>query len=120
MWSASVDPARALLQLAYAKRVDSTEVAACAKRACELLAELSPGFTLLTDLSGLEQMELDCEPLIGLMMDEFNRHGIRKVVRVVPEPRTDIGFGIMSLFHYGEEVQMVTCQSLLEAQQELP
>ena len=120
MWSASVEAGRGLLQIAFAKRVDPAQATACAERVRELLKSLAPGFTLLTDLSGLEEMDLACEPLIGHLMDTFNEHGIRKVVRVVPEPRQDIGFGIMSMFHYGEDVQTVTCSTLKEAQAELP
>ena len=120
MWSANVDRSGALLQLAFGKRVDVAQVTDCAQRVRQLFKDLQPGFTLLTDLSGLEEMDLACEPIIGDLMDQFDERGIRRVVRVVPEPRQDIGFGIMALFHYGENVQTITCTTLQEAQQHLP
>jgi hypothetical protein len=48
-------------------------------------------------------------------MDACNRAGVQKVVRIIPEPEKDIGFGIMSLFHYRRGVQIVTCESADEA-----
>jgi hypothetical protein len=120
MWSAVLDKERQLLQIRFAQRVNLQEAKACAGRVEELLADLLPNFSLLNDLSELEEMDVSCEPVIDRMMDVLNRHGIKKVVRVVPEPRKDIGFGIMSLFHYGPRVRVMTCKTLAEAQQQLP
>jgi hypothetical protein len=36
-------------------------------------------------------------------------------VRIIPNPKLDIGFQIMSSFHYGTEVHVVTCESRDEA-----
>jgi hypothetical protein len=41
------------------------------------------------------------------------------VVRVIPDPARDIGLQIMSLFHYGHDVRIVTCATLDEAQRAL-
>jgi hypothetical protein len=38
------------------------------------------------------------------------------VFRVVPDPRRDIGMQIMSYFHYGADVRIVTCESMAEAE----
>jgi hypothetical protein len=119
MWSASIDQARQLLQVSFAGRVDLPEAKACAVRVGALLSELPADFRLLNDLSQLEQMDVACGAVIDQMMDVLNRHGIRKVIRVIPEPGKDIGFGIMSLFHYGRKVRVVTCKTLAEAQQHL-
>src|ERR1041385_2707684 len=116
MWSAGIDQTRALLQIRFEGHVDLPEAIAAAHRIEELLPQLGPSFCLLTDLSGLEEMDVACEPVIDRLMDLLNRRGIRKVVRVVPDPRKDIGFGIMSLFHYDPKVRLVTCQTLAEAQ----
>jgi len=48
-------------------------------------------------------------------MDLLNKQGVSTVVRVIPDPRKDIGFNILSLFHYRPDVQIVTCETLEEA-----
>jgi hypothetical protein len=37
------------------------------------------------------------------------------VVRVIPDPRRDIGLKIMSAFHYRGDVKIVTCETLAQA-----
>ena len=120
MWSANSDPGRQLLELDFSGRVTADEARACSARVQELLPQLSPGFTLLTDLSEVEDMDLSCEPIIDKVMDTLNAHGVHKVVRIVPAPEKDIGFGIMSLFHYSPRVRVVTCETVAEAQSHLP
>jgi predicted choloylglycine hydrolase len=80
-----------------------------------LVPDLRPGFRLLTDLSGLESMDLACVPYIEQMMDLCNKKGVEMVVRVIPDPHKDIGLNIMSLFHYPRRVRIVTCETLEEA-----
>ena len=80
-----------------------------------LLAELAPGFRLLTDLSHLEFMDIDCEAEIACVMELCAQKGISSVVRVIPEPKKDIGFNILTALHYGRQVRVSTCASLEEA-----
>lgn len=120
MWSAQFDPQRQLLQIEFAQAVPAQEAKDCAERVTLLLADAEKGFALLTDLSQLQQMELTCRPWIDQMMDLLNAKGVRKVVRVIPNPEKDIGFGIMSLFHYRREVRVVTCKDMTEAKAHLP
>ena len=37
---------------------------------------------------------------------------ISAVVRIIPDPKRDIGLQIMSHFHYSGDVKIVTCESL--------
>lgn len=120
MWTAAVDRELNLLEIRFSDKVTVTEAEACALRIRALLPDLRPDFTLLTDLSQLGEMDLSCERYIDEMMDQFNRASVRKVVRVVPDPRKDIGLGIMSAFHYSRDVRVVTCEALTEAQEHLP
>ncbi len=116
MFSVEVDPARALMRISYSGKVARDQTAACLERMTALLPSLRPGFSLLNDLSGLEWMDVGCEPYIDQMMDLCNHAGIKKVIRIVPDPTKDIGLGIMSLFHYSPAVRIVTCSTLAEAQ----
>ena len=81
------------------------------------LAQLQTPFRLLVDLTDLESMEVKCAPFIEHAMDLCNTKGAAMVVRVIPDPHRDIGMTIMSIFHYRGDVQIVTCQTLAEAEQ---
>ena len=79
------------------------------------LERLRSGFRLLADLSELESMDVGCAPFIEKAMDLCNEKGASIVARVIPDPHRDIGMQIMSIFHYGSDVQIVTCETLAEA-----
>jgi hypothetical protein len=85
------------------------------KEMAALLAELPAGFRLLTDLTHLESMDLACRDGIAHNMQLCERKGIGFVVRVIPEPDKDIGFNILTAFHYKHSVPVCTCRSLEEA-----
>jgi hypothetical protein len=116
MFAVCVDKDHHLLRLRFAQQVGYEEAKAVSHQVRSLLLQIEPGFSLLTDLSELQSMDLACEPFIDDAMDACNRAGVQRVVRVVPEPNRDIGFGIMSLFHYGRNVRIVTCATLAEAE----
>ena len=81
----------------------------------ESVANLCPGFTVFTDLSGLDRMDFDCTPEIRALMDLLMENGVGRAIRVVPDPGKDIGFSILSFFHYGSNVEIQTFDSLPEA-----
>jgi hypothetical protein len=120
MWSAAFDASRQLLEIGFSERVDLAQARDCATQIRALLKSAAPGFCLLNDLTDLQEMETACGPVIDGMMDALNERGISKVIRVIPEPAKDIGFGIMSLFHYARNVRVITCETLEEARVHLP
>ena len=79
------------------------------------LAGLSPGFRSLVDLTHLEFMALDCTAELGRQMELIGKSGVGLVVRVIPDPSKDIGMKILTLFHYPQQLQVITCQSVTEA-----
>jgi hypothetical protein len=81
------------------------------------LPRLQSGFRLLADLSELESMDVKCAQFIEKAMDLCNEKGTSMVVRVIPDPHRDIGMSIMSIFHYGGDTQIITCQSMAEAEE---
>jgi len=81
------------------------------------VSELQPGFRLLTDLSHLKSMDKACLPYIKANMDLFREKGVSEVVRVIPDPQKDIGFNVLSIFHYGRDIRIVTCASFKEAEE---
>jgi hypothetical protein len=113
------DVERALMTVTYCGHVVPEEFGPALKLIGDGLGKLQPGFRLLTDLGGLEAMDYACAPLIDRAMDQINSRGVTVVVRIVPDPKKDIGFGVMSLFHYGKDVSVVTVESMEEAERAL-
>jgi hypothetical protein len=72
------------------------------------------GFTVITDLSGLEKMGLDVKDAVTRSMDLLNAHGVERVIRVIPDSSKDIGFNILSAFHYSKGVKILTLESWRE------
>ena len=119
MFQAEADKSANLLKLSFSQHVDLDEAKRCFERVQTLLADMQPGFRLLTDLSDLELMDVACARYVGRIMDFCNAKGIAQVVRVIPDPRKDIGLKIISLFHYRRDVRAVTCENLEEAKKAL-
>ncbi len=78
---------------------------------------LQPDFALLTDLSEVKEIEYSCAGAIGKLMEQLVEAGAGRVVRVVPDPRKDIGFGILSAFHYPANLPVQICGDLEEAKE---
>ena len=119
MIQAEVDKSRNLLKVSYTGRVTPEETKTGVERLRLLLADVRPGFRLLADLGGLESMDLACVPDLEKIMDLCDRKGVETVVRVIPDPKKDIGLNIMSLFHYRRRVRIVTCETIEEAKRVL-
>jgi len=119
MYLLTVDAKRELMHLAYAGRVNVDEAKRCRAEIDSLIPTLKPGFRLLTDLSDLEEMDVACADEIRAVMDALRKHGVSRVVRVVPDHKKDIGLTMMSYFHYGHDVSFQTVESLTEALKEL-
>jgi anti-anti-sigma regulatory factor len=104
-----------LLEIRYGGVVRPEECEKGLEQLRASLAKLGSGFRVLVDLTELESMDLKCAPFIEKAMDLCNENGASTVVRVIPDPHRDIGMTIMSIFHYGGDVRIMTCQSLVEA-----
>jgi len=80
-----------------------------------LLAEIPRGFRVVQDLSQLEAMDAKAVEWVGRMMDLFYERGVGRVVRVIPDPSKDIGFNILTVFHYRLSPEIITCKDILQA-----
>ena len=114
-----VEPGRKLLTVTYCGHVVPSEFEPAMGEIREGLGKLQPGFRLLTDLGGLEAMDYSCAPLVDEAMDLIDCAGVSTVVRIVPDPKKDIGFRVMSYFHYRPEVGVVTVETVEEAERAL-
>jgi hypothetical protein len=115
MFDATTDDSENLLKISYSGRIAAEEARQFAEAVRGLLPRLQPGFRMLTDMQGLETMDLECVPYIEQVMDWCDEAGVKMIARIIPDPHKDIGLNIMSLFHYRRGVRIVTCQNLEEA-----
>jgi hypothetical protein len=119
MFHAEVDISKRLMTMSFAQHVGSEEMKSCLEKVRSMLVDIKPGFRLLTDLSSLESMGASCATDLGEMMNLCNGKGISAAIRVVPDPRKDIGFTLMSQFHYGKHVEVTSYETLADAIQNL-
>lgn len=115
MFVTETDAARNFLLVRYSGHVASDEAQRCLAEMPGLLAALASQFRLLVDLTELQSMDVACAPYLEKIMDLCNARDVSTVVRVIPDPKRDIGLQIMSYFHYGSDVQIATCENISEA-----
>ncbi len=119
MFSIEADRSARLVVISVAGQVTGAEVKQAAQRVREIVKDLAPGFQVLTDFRWLDSMEASAAPHVAEMMDTIAQRQAASVVRVIPDPRKDIGLNILSQFHYGPEIQTLTFETLADAVQSL-
>jgi len=112
-----VDQPRNRLTIRFSGKIAPQETEDGLEQIRSGLARLQSGFHLLADLTDLEAMDIGCAPFIEKAMDLCNEKGAAIVVRVIPDPHRDIGLQIMSIFHYRGDVQILTCETLAQAEE---
>ena len=115
MVQVELDKPKNLLRINYCGHVNAEQAEHGGERMAAVLDGISPGFKLLADLSGLDEMDTACAKHIRKAMDLFNHKGVAQIVRIIPDSSKDIGLNILSLFHYRRGVQIVTFEKLEEA-----
>jgi hypothetical protein len=115
MYSVESNRSKRLLVISAAGQVTKKEVETVALRVREIMKEVTPGFRVLTDFRWLERMDPAAAVPLAEIMDALAAKDVAAVVRVVPDPRKDIGLNILSQFHYGPQIKLATFESLAEA-----
>src|ERR1700730_12342084 len=108
MFSIEADKSRRLVVISFAGHVTAEDAKEATQKVHETLVDIAPNFRALADLRWLESMQTEASPYVAEIMDALARKKVRSVVRVIPDPRKDIGFTILSQFHYGPEIRTVT------------
>jgi hypothetical protein len=119
MFSVEADRAKRLVVIAVAGHVTADDAKAAAQQVRALLHDVAPGFLALTDFRWLESMQTSAAPYLAEIMDALANKQVRSVVRVIPDPRKDIGLNILSQFHYGPAIPTITFETLADAVQSL-
>ena len=115
----TVDATKNIVRLSYFGDIGVNESRRHEKGISDAMAATRAGFFLLTDLSHLNSMDVGCMTYITKRMEFARSRGVARVVRIIPDPSKDIGFNIMSLFHYPHGVKIITCANQSEADRAL-
>ena len=115
MFSVDANDAERLVKISWSGQVDSDKMRRCAEEIRVTASKMRPGFRVLADLTGLESMDPAGAPCIGSVMDLCVTKQVEHVVRVIPDPRKDIGLNILSYFHYGSKMRVTICDNLADA-----
>jgi len=118
-YTVSADVTKNQLVVHFRGDVDPACLRACVDEIATHLPNLAKGFKILTDLSNLTSMDPLGVSELRRMMDLCRKSGAGTVARVIPDPAKDIGFNILSLFHYRDKVHVLTFQTLAEAEKAL-
>lgn len=108
-----------LLTMSFSQQVRTDEMERCAHKTRDVLVGMNPGFRLLTNLSALEYMEPACAPHVETIMGLCDEKEIGMDLRVIPDATKDIGYSIMSQFHYKSAVDWRTYENLADAMKRL-
>ena len=119
MFSIEIEDAKALFKITWSGQVHPDETRRCVEEVGAAIADFRPGFRALVDMTNLESMDLACAPHLGSLMDLCAAKQVEHVIRVIPDPRKDIGLNIMSSFRYGSKVRVTVCETLGEAIRQL-
>lgn len=117
MYAVELDQSKRLLVISAVQRVTAAEAKLAAQRVRELLQDVVPGFRVLADFRWLDSMDSASARHIAEIMDALAEKGLASVMRVIPDPRKDIGLNILSQFHYGPQIQIATFTTLADAVQ---
>ncbi len=119
MFALEIDAVRNRTHVCWIGRVTAAGAVASLVQVEKMLLDMKPGFTVLTDLTKLESMEIECSTTIAKIMDLCRAKGVGTVVRVIPDPTKDIGLNILSIIHYRRGVRVITCETREEAEKVL-
>jgi len=119
MYLVELDRSQRLLVISAAQHVTADETNKTVEELRGLLKDIAPGFRLLADFRWLESMDAAAAQHIAAIMDLLREKKVASVARVMPDPHKDIGFNILSQFHYGPEIRVETFERLVDALQAL-
>lgn len=115
MFLVTTNKSKRLLHLSFIGHVTVEELRRGGNDIAQLLTDWPADLHLLGDLERLQSMEVDCVAELGKTMEMLDRHGVKLVVRVIPDSTKDIGFNILMAFHYRDQPRVITCKSMIEA-----
>jgi hypothetical protein len=117
MYAVEIDQSKRLLVISATQHVTAEQAKRVAQQIRKLLEDVPPGFRVLADFRWLDSMDSGAARHVAEIMDVLAEKRVASVTRVMPDPHKDIGFNILSRFHYGPEIQITTYETLADALQ---
>jgi hypothetical protein len=111
----TVNESGSLVTFDYRGHITAAGIQAHCDEIFALGARVRSGFTIVADLTDLEKMDPECAQVLSRIMEQLGTMGLSRVVRVIPDPRKDIGLAILSLFHYKAGIMINTVPNRAEA-----
>ena len=115
----SYDKKRNTVVIEFSGKIDAVQGKEYLPKIPAAIPKHGRGFNLLVDTSKVESIDPKLKDAVTEAMDIFNAQGVQRVIRVIPDPHTDIGFNILSIFHYSKDVKIITVASRSEAEARL-
>jgi anti-anti-sigma regulatory factor len=115
MFSIRIDKKNNLITVSFKGYFDAQQGVQLCQRLTDAIQKVKKGFSVITDLSSVDFISMDSVVFIGKAMTICNKNGVSRVIRVIPDPSKDIGFNIMSDFHYSKNVKIRICKNHEEA-----
>jgi hypothetical protein len=115
VYSVELDQSQRLLVISAAQHVTADQARKTVEELRTLLKDIAPGFRVLADFRWLESMDAAAAHPIAEIMDLLAAKKVASVARVIADPHKDIGFNILSQFHYGPEIRVETFERLVDA-----
>ncbi|VGO15834.1 hypothetical protein PDESU_04421 [Pontiella desulfatans] len=119
MYLLEIDQTHNRTHLTLSDHFDESEAKSLLDEFQQRIGELKPDFHVLCDLTTLDEFESEARTHFRELMDYFNGNGVRKIIRITSKPLHDFGLTVMSHFHYGNDVHVITCETFKEAQKHL-
>jgi hypothetical protein len=107
-------PQKNILHVGFRDYVTTSEFDEFHRNLEDLLAPLSKGFILISDFSGLMEMDFACWRPIAMMMEKMVQAGVSEVIRVMEDSSKDIGCSILASFHYPHNLRVQIRDNLAE------
>ena len=110
------DPEKSVLFIELLRDVDAAQARLALLELERDLANVEKGFKVLVDYTAVETMEPEVEGEVLKSMDFLNAKGVEEIVRVLPDPELELGFNLMSIFHYSPQVRVHAARTRAEGE----
>jgi DNA-binding CsgD family transcriptional regulator len=76
MYQCSADPTGRILAVSWSGFVEPKELQDCLETVRGLAGTVKPGFVLFTDMTHVKNMDPECAPVLGQLMEQYTRMGL--------------------------------------------
>ncbi|MDZ8117988.1 hypothetical protein [Pontiella agarivorans] len=119
MYLFEIDTPNNRMHIMLADHFTEQEARELLEKCTSRIKEVNPEYKILCDLTALKTFEHPAKMIYRSIMDLFNETGAKKIIRLFSDPRQTFGMNIMSTFHYNDNVEIISTDSLSRARKHL-